>query len=148
MLLLLFHTREGRYALATDLIVEIVPLIKMKKIPKAPDYVAGLINYRGNPVPVIDLCSLTEGNPCTPLFSTRIIIINYPFDNNTSKTLGLIAERATETIKAKVSDIHPSKIFLDDDISSFDESNQEEIIQRFDLKRIIPQRIVSELYQD
>jgi chemotaxis-related protein WspB len=55
MLLLLFEIGNGRYALEVNQIIEIVPLVKFKKIPHSPDYVAGLMNYRGKGLPVIDL---------------------------------------------------------------------------------------------
>jgi len=47
MLLLLFEIANGRYALDASQILEIVPLVKLKSIPSTPDYVAGLMNYRG-----------------------------------------------------------------------------------------------------
>ena len=146
MLLLLFDTREGRYAMSTENIVEIVPLVTLKRIPKSPDYVAGLINYRGNPIPVIDLCALTEGTECEPKFSTRIILLNYPFNNNTSSVLGLMAERVTETVKTKTQNLQHTRVLLEEDIASNDiKSSHEEIIQRFDLKRMVPEKIVHEL---
>jgi chemotaxis-related protein WspB len=48
MLLLLFEIGNGRYALETSQIIEIVPLVNLKKIPTTPAYVAGLMNYRGD----------------------------------------------------------------------------------------------------
>lgn len=146
MLLLLFDTRDGRYALPTEHIIEVVPLVKLKKIPKSPDYVSGLINYRGNPVPVIDLCVLADGPPCEPRFSTRIIMLNYPLENNTSTFLGLMAEHVTETVKAKTFNMQQSRVLIDEDITvDTPETNHEEIIQKFDLRRMVPEKIISGL---
>ena len=61
MLLLLFETSDGRYALDSKHIVEIIPLVKTKRIPAAPAFVKGLINYHGSPVPVFDFCELEGG---------------------------------------------------------------------------------------
>ena len=78
MLLLLFETSDGRYALDSQHIVEIIPLLLPKKIPGAPGYVSGIINYRGQPVPVFDLCALAGGAPCRLYYSSRIILVHYP----------------------------------------------------------------------
>ena len=60
---------------------------------------AGIFNYRGRPVPAVDLCALTLGQPASERFSTRIIIVNYPDAGGANHLLGLIAEHATETLR-------------------------------------------------
>jgi chemotaxis-related protein WspB len=74
MLLLLFEIAKGRYALDVTQVIEIVPLVNLKKITTAPAYVAGLMNYRGLGTPVIDLNQLVNGIPYENSLSTRIII--------------------------------------------------------------------------
>ncbi|MFC1524502.1 chemotaxis protein CheW [Thermodesulfobacteriota bacterium] len=149
MLLLLFETREGRYAMTTEYIVEIVPHVHCKRIPKSQDYVSGIINYRGNPVPVIDLCTLLENAPCESRYSTRIILVDYPLGDGGKKLLGLIAQRVTETVKFKHKGPISSTVVLDDDLySTVSSSKQEEMIQWFDLKKMIPRKLINELIQD
>jgi len=98
MLFLLFQLGKDRYALEASRVVEVVPLLEMKQLPRAPKGVAGVFNYRGRPVPAVDLSELTLGKAASERFSTRIIIINYPDDTGTNRLLGLIAEHATETL--------------------------------------------------
>src|SRR5688572_13503466 len=76
MLYVLFQLGNDRYALEAQRIVEVVPLLALKKIPLAPTGLAGIFNYRGQPVPALDLCELTFGRPVQERLSTRIIIIN------------------------------------------------------------------------
>ncbi|KPK96117.1 hypothetical protein AMJ80_01760 [bacterium SM23_31] len=97
MFLLLFYVRDNKYALDTSRIIEIVPRIKLRKIPHAFEFVAGIFNYHNIIVPVIDLCTLFHGEPCFPCFGTRIILVKYPGEKNNTFTLGLIAERVIET---------------------------------------------------
>jgi chemotaxis-related protein WspB len=85
-------------------VVEVLPLLELKQIPEAPKGVAGIFNYRGRPVPAIDLSELTLGRPAGHRFSTRIIIINYPDESGKLHPLGLIAERATEIIRRESTD--------------------------------------------
>ena len=71
-------------------------------VPAAPPGVAGLMNYRGEPVPIIDLSQLCCGRPACRLLSTRILLVRAPTppDRRSEPSIswiGLIAERATET---------------------------------------------------
>ena len=143
MLLLLFETSDGRYALESQQIVEIIPLLQPKRIPGAPAYVAGIINYRGVPVPVFDLCALTGKAPCRQYYSTRIILVEYPLAVDQKRLIGLIAERATDVVRCSDSDIRSSGVLLEKPVESASaEAGQEEIVQMFNVERIIPAEVV------
>lgn len=98
MLMLLFHIGKDLYAIDSKSVVEVIPRVPLRTIHQVPQYVAGLFNYRGTIVPVIDLCHLIRGNPSKLSLSTRIIMVRYPLNNNSLQYLGLIAERITETL--------------------------------------------------
>lgn len=104
MLFLLFQLGNDRYALDTSHVVEVLPLLNLKKIPQAPPGVAGIFNYRGRPVPALDLSELTFGKSAGEKLSTRIILVNYADDDGKNHLLGLIAEHATEMIRKNVTD--------------------------------------------
>lgn len=101
MLCVLFTLDDQRYAVSCQRIVEVVPRVEFRSLPRAPEYVAGLLDYRGVIVPVIDLCSLVTGTPGRELYSTRIILTEYAGTGNAdaaggARILGLMAERVTE----------------------------------------------------
>ena len=102
MLFLLFQLGKDRYALEASRVVEVVPLLTLKQLPQAPKGVAGIFNYRGRPVPAVDLGALTLGQPASERLSTRIIIVNYPDARGTNHLLGLVAEHATEMLRKDV----------------------------------------------
>lgn len=104
MLFVLFHLGQERYALEAARVVEVVPLLALKRFPQSPRGVAGMFIYRGRPVPAIDLCELTVGRPAQENFSTRIIIINHRNDLGEQQPVGLIAERVTETLRREESE--------------------------------------------
>jgi len=104
MLFLLFQLGNDRYALEANRVVEIVPMLELKQLPQAPNGFAGLFNYRGRPVPALDLCQLTLGQAATERLSTRIIVVNCPDGRGGQRLLGLIAERATEMLRRNPSD--------------------------------------------
>ena len=103
MLFLLFQLGKDRYALEASRVVEVVPLLALKQLPQAPEGVAGIFNYRGRPVPAIDLCALTLGHPASERLSTRIIIVNFP-DAGANHLVGLVAEKATATLRKDARD--------------------------------------------
>ena len=108
VLFLLFSVGPARYALPVDRIVEIVPLVDVQPIPQAPDPVLGLMNYRGRPVPVIDLRLQFLREPSERNLSTRIVVVWW--DHPQGPLVGLMAEKATETDK------FPESEFLDQSI--------------------------------
>jgi len=99
MLCLLFQIGQDRYAVETRQAVEVVPLLLLKRIPQAARGVAGIFNYRGRPVPAVDLSELTTGVPARELLSTRIIILQHRDRAGREQLLGLIAEHATELLQ-------------------------------------------------
>ena len=63
-----------------------MPNVNLRPIPHAPAFLSGLLGYRGNVVPVIDLGSLLGSLPCRDRLSTRIILVNdAPGDQNRTK---------------------------------------------------------------
>ena len=103
MLFLLFQLGNDRYALDANRVVEVVPLVALKRLPQAPRGVAGIFNFRGRPVPAVDLSELTLGQPAAERLSTRIVIVHYPDGAGRAQLLGLIAEYATETLRTEPS---------------------------------------------
>ena len=104
MLFLVFKLGDDRYALDASRVAEVVPLLSLKQMPQSPPGFAGILNYRGRPVPALDLCQLTLGRPAREQLSTRIIILAYTGKNGRQHLLGLIAENATEMVRKQESD--------------------------------------------
>lgn len=99
--MLLFHVKDNRFACIVEQIVEIVPKIQLHPLPESPPYIAGVINYRGDTIPVVDLCQLLENDRCFDRLHTRIIVVQ---SKDHRYLLGVIAERVTEML-----DIDPLK---------------------------------------
>ncbi len=110
MLMVVFNLGEDRYALDCSQVEAIIPQTQRRQLPQTPEYVAGVFNYRGTLVPVIDMCELTLGRPCEKLYSTRTILVRYPLAGGQAKLLGLLAEKVTETIKSSTGDFSSTGI--------------------------------------
>ena len=113
MLFLLFGLARDRYVLDVSQVAEVLPLVDIRQMPQAPTAVAGILNYRGTPVPVIDVSQLTLGRPAERRLSTRIVLVHYPGADGRPRLLGLIAERATQTVRREEKDFVASGVTSD-----------------------------------
>ena len=147
MLLLQFQAGTDRYGLDVSRVIEIIPMVVFHPLPHADPSVAGLFNYRGTMVPVIDLTVLLTGAASRPLFSTRIILVDYPGRDDHAHTLGLLAERVTETVPCAKGDFQPAGIaiagapYLGDLFP-----HGEEMIQRIEIDRLLPSALRESLF--
>jgi len=108
MLFLTFRIGDDSYALDAAQISEILPLLRITPVPLAPAGVAGLINYRGRSVPVVDLRQLMLGEPARSHISTRLILVRHG-----EHLLGLIAEQATEMMSREAASFADSGVASD-----------------------------------
>lgn len=109
MLLLQLYIHERRYALNTRHVVEIVPQVNLEPISRSPSYLVGRMNYRGQPVSVIDLRQLIEQEPAREALQTRIIICSF-VEGEKEHLVGLLAERVTSTLRAEKKDFHEGSL--------------------------------------
>jgi len=94
MNVLAFHIGPGRYALPLAAVLRVLPAARLSALPGSPDYVAGLLDLHGDPVPVIDLSRLA-GSPAEAVrYDTRILLVDVPAAGRLRR-LGLLAERVT-----------------------------------------------------
>lgn len=110
MLFLLFQLGKDRYALDVARVVEVIPLVQLKAVPQAPRGVAGLCNYRGKAVPVIDLSALALDRPARSRLSTRLILVRHPGAGGSDELLGLLAEQVTDTIRRETAEFAPAGV--------------------------------------
>jgi len=137
-LFLLFQIGQDRYALDVRQIVEVLPLVSITPVPQAPLGVAGVFMYRGVPVPVIDVNQLTVGRPSHSRLNTRLVVVHLPDGEGQTRLIGLIAERATETMRRDASDFAASGIANDEAPSlgpvTTDASG---LVQRIDVEKLL-----------
>jgi chemotaxis-related protein WspB len=149
MLFLTFRIGNDRYALATQDVVEVLPLINLKTIPCAANGVAGVINYHGRPVPLIDVTEMTLGQPSVARMSTRVILVNYVRESGESLLLGLKAEHVTETIRRTDADFVSSGVTVSGAVYLGPVTMEaSQIIQRVDVRRIMTEDALAQLSRD
>ncbi|MEY2881002.1 MAG: hypothetical protein RLZZ15_3382 [Verrucomicrobiota bacterium] len=148
MLFILFQLGEDRYALPATAVTEVLPLLAIKALPGAPAGVAGLVNYRGAAVPVVDLAALALGRPAARRVSTRLLLVNYtPPTGGESRLLGLLAEHATETLKKNAEDFQP--VAIANDRARFlgpVASDRRGLIQRIEIAQLLTAELRAALF--
>jgi chemotaxis-related protein WspB len=103
MLYVLLDAGTDTYAVASASVVEVVPFASLKSAPGAPRSVAGILNYRGSPVPVVDCGILLAGTPSPVRFSTRIILQRLAIGGR-DRVLGLLGGNVTRVQAFEESD--------------------------------------------
>ena len=146
MLVLGLSIGKEHYGIEATRIIEIVPLIELKKVPLTENAVKGIFNYRGTATPVIDLCQLFEKRSCTNDLSSRIIIINYNDSSENSRPVGLVAERVTDVMKCEIDDVSNSGIQSDKNkFLGKVYKYKNDLIQLIDTHNVLPDSISRQL---
>lgn len=149
MLFIIFQLGDDRYAFDAGQIEEILPLVGIKPVPRSPHGVAGVFNYRGAPVPVIDLSELTLGRPAQRRLSTRIIVVHYANDNGDKRLLGLIAEKAMETIRRDTNEFVSTGVGSDRTVYLGPvAADAHGLLQWIDVKKLLPKSVRDVLFQE
>ncbi len=92
MQLLSFTVAGEPYAIESRRVVEVLPLVPARPIPRMPDYVLGVFTYRGALVPLVDLGRRLADSPPADRLSTRVIVVDFAPPEGRPGRLGLVAE--------------------------------------------------------
>jgi purine-binding chemotaxis protein CheW len=87
-------------------VTEIVGMQKINEIPQSPDYVKGVMNLRGNIIPVIDMRLRFKKEPADYTDRTCIVVIDFK-----DITAGLIVDRVDEVVNIPGTSIAPPPSF-------------------------------------
>ncbi len=102
MLHLIIQIAGARHALDTSAVIELLPLVCVQSLAPPVPGVAGVMDYRGAMVPVVDLSLRFAGTPTVPRLGTRLILVATPESGNASRpSAALLVERVLGTAKLK-----------------------------------------------
>ena len=149
MLLLIFQAGGQTYGLDARNVIRVAPYPVCTPLPHAPAYVAGLATWRGRTIPVIDLSALTDGTAARPWLSTRLVVIDYAMPDGRSHALGLVAEKAVETVVREETRFEPPKVTIPD--APYLDGTTEyhgRLIQRLAVEELIPASVRELLFPE
>jgi purine-binding chemotaxis protein CheW len=98
-----FRLGADEYGVDIASVEEIIRVPSISKVPKAPEYVEGVINLRGRVLPVIDLCKRLSLEPRRDTRQSRIVIA----DIGTS-AVGMIVDDVSEVLQMGSDQIRPA----------------------------------------
>ena len=110
MLFLVFELNGHRYALESGQLIEVLPLVNLRPLSRAPTGIAGMFDYHGLPVPAVDLSEVILGRAALRRLNTRMVVVNYAAADDAQHILGLIAEKATATVRLEPAQFNESGV--------------------------------------
>lgn len=90
---ILFNVNNDKYAIELNLVKEINRINKMTKIPKSSKYIRGIINLRGDTVPIIDLKKRFNSEEIEITEVSRILVVNIE-----NQLIGLLVDSVNKLI--------------------------------------------------
>ena len=112
----IFTLNEESFGLSINYVKEISPYKKSNMLPHTPDFVDGIINYRGQVTPIINLRKKFQMPEQDPTELTRIILTILD-----EKQVGLLVDEASQVITLSEDVIDSAPKIMND--------NQKEYIQ-------------------
>ena len=94
---LTFTLADEDFALDIGKVREVLDYTTITKVPRMPDYLRGVINLRGNVVPVIDLRQKLGMGAITQSVDTCIVIVEIMVDDELTH-MGALADSVKEVI--------------------------------------------------
>ena len=107
---LTFHLGGEFYGLEIMKVQEIIGIMNITKVPKTPDFVRGVINLRGQVIPVVDMHTKFSLMQVDDTEKTCIIVVQVEQESDVI-TLGVIVDEVSEVMDIKGEQIEPPPSF-------------------------------------
>ncbi len=101
-----FQLAREVYGLEILAVREIIGLMEITRVPRAPAHFRGVINLRGRVIPVVDLRAKFGMEPVEATEQTVIIVVQCQVDGR-ALTLGLLVDLVLEVLTIEGSQIEP-----------------------------------------
>jgi len=104
---LTFNVGEESFALDVSHVREILEFTTVTKVPKAPDYMRGVINLRGSVVPVLDMRLKFGMSRTEKTINTCIIMVEVSFEGENT-IIGALVDSVQEVFELEPDRIEPA----------------------------------------
>jgi len=103
---LTFTLAEEVFAIDISQVREVLDYTTVTKVPRTPPFMRGVINLRGNVVPVVDMRVKFDMTAADTTVNTCIIIVEINVDDETT-ILGAMADSVQEVLELEPGQIEP-----------------------------------------
>ena len=100
--ILTFRLGDELFALDVSSVREVLDLVEIRKIPNTPDFMRGIINVRGNIIPVVDIGWKLGIQKTETSLNTRIVVMDFSKDDDCI-IVGAMADSVHEVISLDMS---------------------------------------------
>lgn len=97
-----FKLAAEEYGVDITKVQEIILLGDITRVPEVPEFIEGVINLRGNVIPIVDLRKRFRLKQIDRNEETRIIVVNVK-----SKVIGIVVDAVNEVLRIGQSEIEP-----------------------------------------
>ena len=104
---LTFMLGQEEYALALDVVLELIKPRAYTDLPKVPDYVKGILSLRGVVVPVVDMRLRLRLGKSEADGYQRIIVCE-----GKEQSIGMLVDRITQVVRVEKDAIEPAPLVL------------------------------------
>ena len=108
-----FYIGEDEYAIGINTVREIQAMVEIRKVPRAPRFVEGVINLRGHIVPIIDLRKRFDMPPKASEQQAKILIVE--FNDN---LVGMVVDNVSEVMRFASHQLDPAPPVFSSNIDS------------------------------
>jgi len=101
--LVTFFLATEEYGVDVRMVQEIIRLTEITQVPRAPEFIKGVINLRGRIIPVVDLKRKLNLGQVEPGRHARIVVVKLK-----DRLLGLLVDGASQVLRVPVATIDPA----------------------------------------
>ena len=101
--LVVFDLADEGYGVDIGSVREIIRVQEITKVPRAPDFVEGVINLRGRVIPVIDLRKRFGFETTEMTKDTRIVVVDIG-----GQDIGVVVDAVTEVLRLSADKVEPA----------------------------------------
>lgn len=158
MQVLVFELGSQDYALPTRHIVRVLPMMALTRLAPAAEFIAGVMNFHGAAVPVIDLARVAgvagarvkarpSGAAPGISFDTRIVLVDHVQPSGRQHLLGLLAEHVSGVRQIDAASVTGSGI-RDPDAPFLGQvvATQPRLLQLIELTQLVPPQVCEWLF--
>jgi purine-binding chemotaxis protein CheW len=133
--LVVFHLGAELYGVEIARVHEIIRLMQVTRVPRAPSFVEGVINLRGKVIPVVDLRRRFGLPQADHTRASRIVVVEL-----SDHVVGIIVDGVSEVLRVNTATIEPPSPVvagIDSEYLSGIAKVDEQLIILLDLDRVL-----------
>jgi purine-binding chemotaxis protein CheW len=141
--LVVFDLNEEAYGVDISQVREIIRMQEITRVPRAPEFIEGVINLRGKVIPVVDLRARFTMPSVERTEEHRICVVDVDGED-----IGMVVDAVTEVSRVPSSSIEPPSSVITTDDSEYLTGivkTDDKLIILLDIAKVISDTEISEL---